>query len=144
MADKFTREKRSSIMSRVKGRDTRPEKIVRSLLHGMGYRFRLNRKDLPGKPDIVLPKYRKIIFVHGCFWHGHPGCRRAGRPAANADFWNSKLDGNAQRDMRVLSELYALHWQVLIVWECQSRNLIGLQKRLLDFMNNEGNITINE
>src|SRR5262245_34234702 len=98
MADRFTAEQRSRNMSRVRGRDTQPEIIVRKLLHRLGYRFRLHRKGLPGKPDIVLPKYRTAIFVHGCFWHGHPGCRRSARPTTNVEFWNRKIDGNVERD----------------------------------------------
>lgn len=96
--DVFSREKRSQIMSRVSGKNTKPELIVRSLLHNMGYRFRLHRKDLPGKPDITLPKYKKNIFVHGCFWHGHLDCPRAKRPATNKKFWNEKLNKNIERD----------------------------------------------
>jgi DNA mismatch endonuclease (patch repair protein) len=97
--DVFSREKRSQIMSRVSGKNTKPELIVRSMLHSMGYRFRLHRSDLPGKPDITLPKYKKIIFVHGCFWHGHQDCQRAKRPTTNKKFWNEKLAKNIERDM---------------------------------------------
>lgn len=121
-------------MSRVKGRDTRPEKLVRSLLHRMGYRFRLHRKDLPGKPDVVLPRHRKIVFVHGCFWHGHEGCRRASRPKSNAEFWNRKIDANIERDVRTQRELESSGWKVLTVWQCETRNVEALRERLETFL----------
>lgn len=127
-------QERSRIMSRVKNRDTAPEKLVRQLLHKMGYRFRLQRKDLPGKPDIVLPKHRKVIFVHGCFWHGHEGCSRGARPTSNVDFWNKKIDKNIGRDINAQAELCELGWQTLVVWQCQTRNLADLQQRLQEFL----------
>ena len=133
MADKFTREERSRIMSKVRGADTTPEIKVRKLLHGMGYRFRLHRKDLPGKPDIVLPKYKTVIFVNGCFWHGCPNCRHAQvRPKDNAEYWNKKLDGNIRRDRENYRALKALGWRVLIVWECETKkkNMPRLSDRL--------------
>jgi len=135
MADTLTVEARSRLMAKVKGRDTKPEKKVRRLLHAMGYRFRLYRKDLPGKPDIVLPRHRKVIFVHGCFWHGHPGCRRASRPTDNAEFWNAKLDANMKRDAVVLQDTRAGGWKPLIVWECETRDLGALEDRLNQFLN---------
>ena len=134
MADKFTPEERSRIMSRVKGRDTKPEKIVRRLLHAMGHRFRLHRKDLPGKPDIALPKHRKVIFVHGCFWHGHSGCPRAARPTSNVEFWNRKIDSNMRRDITAQKELDALGWKHLVVWQCETRDLPLLADRLEQFL----------
>lgn len=115
----MTPEQRSRNMSHVRGRNTKPELTVRRLLHSMGYRFRLHRKDLPGHPDIVLPKYHKVIFVHGCFWHGHEGCRKAARPSTNVDFWNRKLDGNLARDRRVREELTALGWGTIVIWQCE-------------------------
>ncbi len=121
-------------MSRVKGRDTKPEKVVRSLLHRLGYRFRLHRKDLPGKPDIVLPKHRKVIFVHGCFWHGHTGCRRAARPTDNAEFWNIKLDGNMKRDRENLSKLQSTGWDALVVWQCEMKNEADLTEKIQSFL----------
>jgi DNA mismatch endonuclease (patch repair protein) len=124
-------------MSRVKGKDTKPEKLVRSLLHSMGYRFRLHRKDLPGKPDIVLPKHRKVVFVHGCFWHGHDGCPRAARPAANAEFWNRKIDGNIKRDAQKLEELKVAGWQALTIWQCELRNVEALRAKLSKFLKGE-------
>lgn len=98
MTDVFTPEKRSDVMSRIKGRNTKPELVVRSLLHRMGYRFRLHRTDLPGKPDIVLPRYRTVIFVHGCFWHRHKGCRLAYTPKSRMEFWSTKFESNMIRD----------------------------------------------
>jgi DNA mismatch endonuclease, patch repair protein len=121
-------------MSRVKGKDTNPERLVRRLLHRLGYRFRLHRKDLPGKPDIVLPKHRKVIFVHGCFWHGHEGCPRAARPTTNVDFWNKKIDGNIRRDIEAQRALASLQWDALVVWQCQTRDIEHLQRRLIAFL----------
>jgi DNA mismatch endonuclease (patch repair protein) len=134
MSDKFTSEERSRIMSRVKGQNTKPEKVIRSLLHSMGYRFRLHRKDLPGKPDIVLPKHRKVIFVHGCFWHGHENCRRAARPKANAEFWNKKLDSNIARDTNTQAELKKLGWQFLVIWQCEMKDIEKLRQQLAHFL----------
>lgn len=121
-------------MSLIKGRETKPEKLVRSLLHGLGYRFRLHDKNLPGKPDIVLPRHKKVIFVHGCFWHGHKQCKRAKRPATHKEFWNKKIDGNIKRDEKVKRQLKTLGWRVLVVWQCQTRNQEELRKRLEKFM----------
>jgi DNA mismatch endonuclease (patch repair protein) len=122
MADVHSAEQRSYNMSRIRDRDTKPEMIVRSLVHQMGFRFRLHRKDLPGKPDIVLPGHKKIIFVHGCFWHMHR-CRY-GRvvPKTNTEFWLAKRTGNVERDRRNLRQLKAAGWQVLVVWECWTRD----------------------
>lgn len=121
-------------MSRIKGRDTQPEKLVRSLLHRMGYRFRLHRKNLPGKPDIVLPRHRKIIIINGCFWHGHPDCKRSARPATNREFWNEKIDKNVARDARNLEALAELGWAVLVVWQCETKNQHMLTARLRTFL----------
>jgi len=144
MADKFTPLERSQMMTKVKSKDTKPEKKVRSLLHSMGYRFRLHRKDLPGKPDIVLPKFRKVIFVHGCFWHGHPGCRRASRPADNADFWNVKLDSNLRRDAEVIQRIEAAGWKPLVIWQCEIRDTEVLRLRLQRFLVEEAEETVYE
>lgn len=122
-------------MARVKSRDTQPELVVRRLLHRMGYRFRLHRKEIPGRPDIVLPKYRKVIFVHGCFWHGHQGCCRAARPASNSDFWKNKLSGNMERDRKNLSELKKQGWGVLVVWQCELKDAVDLEHKLTVFLN---------
>jgi len=132
--DVFSADQRSEIMSRVKGRNTRPERIVRGLLHAMGFRFRLNAPDLPGRPDIVLPRHRKIVQVHGCFWHGHKGCRRATRPQTNKEFWAAKIKGNKARDTRTERQLRRKGWSVATVWECQTKDLEKLEKRLRRFM----------
>ena len=134
MVDVFSAEKRSQIMASVRGKDTTPEKIVRSALHRLGFRFRLHRTDLPGKPDIVLPRHKKVIFVHGCFWHGHHGCIRSGRPKSNALFWNSKIDSNVERDKRNLLKLKNLGWKILVVWECETKKPNLLEKKLVRFM----------
>ena len=133
MADMFDPAKRSEIMSKVHSHDTTPEIRVRKLLHCMGYRFRLRRRDLPGNPDIVLPKYKTVIFVHGCFWHGCPTCRRAKiRPAENAEYWNKKLDRTLERDRKNIAALKRAGWRVLVVWECETRKkqLENLAKKL--------------
>lgn len=135
--DVFTKEKRSLIMSKVKGKNTKPELIVRSLLHRMGYRFRLHRFDLPGNPDIVLPRYKKAIFIHGCFWHGHKTCSRSKRPSTNTMFWNKKLSNNIRRDIRHLNDLKNLGWEVLVVWECQVKNGDGIKNILEGFIKAE-------
>lgn len=132
--DVFSREKRSKIMSRVSGKNTKPEIAVRSLLHSMGYRFRLHKKDLPGKPDIVLPKHKKIIFVHGCFWHGHEGCSRSKRPTTNQEFWREKLDNNIERDKVVVNDLNHLGWEILTVWSCEVKDTNELKNKLISFL----------
>ena len=119
--DKLTAEKRSSIMSSVRNKNTKPEIYVRSMLHNNGLRFRLHRKDLPGSPDIVLPKFKTAIFVNGCFWHGHD-CPKGRRPASNQDFWNEKLDQNLRRDEVNYMALGGLGWRVIIIWECEVVN----------------------
>lgn len=108
-------------MSRIKGSDTKPELLVRSIVHRLGYRFSLHRRDLPGSPDIVLPKHKKIIFVHGCFWHSHKGCNRSQRPSSNIEFWQHKLEKNIVRDKKNVAELRKKGWAVLILWQCQTR-----------------------
>lgn len=118
MIDKVTPETRSRMMSGIRSKNTRPEKLVRSALFAAGYRFRIHRKDLPGSPDIVLPGKKVAIFVHGCFWHRHGGCKLAKLPSANPDFWRKKLDGNVDRDRKAVEALILLGWRVLTVWEC--------------------------
>jgi DNA mismatch endonuclease (patch repair protein) len=136
MTDRFDRAKRSEIMSHIKGKDTRPERSVRSLLHRMGYRFRLHVGALPGKPDVVLPRHKKVIFVHGCFWHGHTNCKRAARPQSNTGFWNRKIESNIARDRRNRKALWLNGWDVLVVWQCQTKDLASLKERLAEFMGN--------
>lgn len=122
MSDIFSKEKRSLLMSKVRDKNTSPELIVRKWLHKEGYRFRLYRKDLPGKPDIVLPKYKTAIFVHGCFWHRHIGCKKASIPATNVGIWLKKFGENIERDKRKQQELEELGWQVIILWQCEIEN----------------------
>lgn len=117
-------------MRRVKGRDTGPELTVRRLLWDAGYRYRLHRKDLPGKPDIVLPGRRAAVFVHGCFWHGHDCARGARQPKANADYWKAKIARNVDRDARVQAELTDAGWRPLTVWECELKDSGALETRL--------------
>ena len=119
--DKLSPRERSANMSAVKDRNTGPEMRVRKALHAMGYRFRLHRSDLPGKPDIVLPKHRLCIFVHGCFWHRHPGCRRATTPATNTARWLKKFEDNRRRDLKAMEGLLALGWNVFTIWECRTK-----------------------
>ncbi len=130
--DVYSSEKRSQVMARVKSGNTKPELAVRSVLHGMGYRFRLHRKDLPGRPDIVLPKYKTVVFVHGCFWHQHPGCKKATIPKQNAEFWEAKLSRNRERDERNLRELDNMGWKTIVVWECEVRDTEKLIGKLLN------------
>lgn len=122
MTDSLSPEARSALMARIRGQDTTPELTVRRLLHAMGYRFRLHRRDLAGRPDIVLPARRKVIFVHGCFWHGHAGCRLSRMPASRTDYWGPKLIRNRRRDVRNAAALRRDGWSVAIVWECQTRS----------------------
>ena len=130
MVDIVDSATRSRMMSGIRGKNTAPELAIRKYLHSQGFRFRLHVKDLPGKPDIVLPKYRTAIFVHGCFWHQHPGCKDAVMPKSNTKFWAEKLTGNVKRDARNISELVKLGWKCLIVWECETDNTKS-QKQLV-------------
>lgn len=119
--DIYDKNKRSKIMKDVKSCNTQPELYIRKLLHKMGFRFRVNKKSLPGKPDIVLPKYKTIVFVHGCFWHQHENCNKARKPKSNKQFWIKKIKKNIERDERNIKELEDLGWKVIIVWECEIR-----------------------
>ena len=130
MADFMTSEQRSRAMSTVKSKGTTIERHVRSLLHRMGFRYRLHDRKLPGKPDIVLPKYKTVIFVHGCFWHQHPGCSKSKRPVTRAEFWAKKLDDNMRRDESNIRLLESLGWRVIVVWECETRDPEKLANRL--------------
>lgn len=113
--------RRSKMMATIRGKDTKPEMLVRRFLHAQGFRFRLHRADLPGKPDIVLPRLRSCIFVHGCFWHRHPGCRYAVLPKTRPEFWAAKLEGNVERDRQAIEALRNAGWTVFIIWECELR-----------------------
>lgn len=128
--DGLSEERRSWNMSRIRGTDTQPEMRVRKVLHRMGYRFRLHRKDLPGKPDIVLPKYRAVIFVHGCYWHRHPGCKLCYIPRTRRDFWLSKFEATVRRDAQVLNTLATQGWNVVVVWECELQDQQALKIKL--------------
>lgn len=128
-------DQRSALMSRVKGKNTKPEILVRKLLHSVGGRFRLHGKKLPGKPDIVMPGRRLAIFVHGCFWHRHQGCKRSSCPKTRADFWEDKFRKNVARDQRNISDLKRLGWAVEVVWECETVDTRALSKRLKNMLN---------
>lgn len=130
MTDHLTAADRSHLMSRVRQRSTTPECVVRSELHRLGYRFRLHRVELPGTPDIVLPCHRRVVFVHGCFWHGHRGCGRSRRPATNVRFWTAKLDRNIERDSENLERLRRLGWKVTVIWECETKDRAQLRQKL--------------
>lgn len=132
--DIVSRERRSEMMSAIRGKDTKPEMVVRKLVHRLGYRFRLHRRDLPGSPDLVFPGRRKVIFVHGCFWHRHRGCRFAYHPKSNVETWRTKFETNIARDARVRSELVQNGWDVLTIWECETADLELLTNKLTNFL----------
>lgn len=121
-------------MARVRGRNTRPEMTVRRLVHNLGYRYRLHLADLPGKPDLVFGRRRKVIFVHGCFWHQHPGCRRATKPTTNREFWSDKLQRNVDRDAAQLAALEVQGWQALIIWECEIKKRAELAAKICTYL----------
>lgn len=127
---------RSALMARIRARDTRPEMFVRRLLHGHGYRFRLHAKDLPGQPDIVFRGRKKTIFVHGCFWHHHEGCKKAFMPKTRVDYWKPKLEMNRKRDVASASALEEMGWKVMVVWECEisTEDPSELLERLVSFL----------
>jgi DNA mismatch endonuclease, patch repair protein len=132
--DIFNKAKRSWIMSHVKSKDTKPEILIRSIVHRLGFRFRKYQSDLPGKPDIVLAKHRKVIFIHGCFWHGHKKCSRSSRPQSNKSFWIEKLDKNIERDKKNKRDLESQNWKVLIIWTCETKNILKLQNKIVNFL----------
>jgi len=134
MTDVHTHEVRSYNMSRIKSRDTKPELLIRSLVHRLGYRFRLHRKDLPGKPDLVFPERKKVIFVHGCYWHVHDCPFGAVKPATNAFFWSEKRNGNVLRDKLNEAKLATLGWEALTIWECEIKNTTSVAKRIKKFL----------
>lgn len=125
---------RRAIMRANKGKNTKPEILVRKLLHRMGYRFRLHRRDLPGTPDIALPGRRKIVQVHGCFWHQHEGCRLARVPVTRREFWEAKFNRNKARDARDLAKAQAEGWSTLVIWECEVKDIDSLKPRLVGFL----------
>lgn len=127
-------ETRSRIMRAVKGKDTTPEMVVRRLVHSMGYRYRLHRRDLPGKPDMAFPRLRKIIFIHGCFWHGHDCARGARMPKANREYWQKKISRNASRDASSIAALQSQGWRVAVIWECELKDMAQIRGRLVKFL----------
>ena len=134
MTDTLLPEERSRRMSLVRSANTKPEMVVRRLVFGMGYRYRLHCRDLPGKPDLVFRSRRAVVFVHGCFWHRHQGCALARLPKSRVDFWTTKLEGNRERDARKIAELEKVGWRILVVWECELMDLEALAPRLRRFL----------
>ncbi len=132
--DPLTPEQRSRTMRAVKSKDTTPEWVVRRLVHGMGFRYRLHVRSLPGQPDLVFPGRKKVIFVNGCFWHGHRGCPNATVPASRPDYWLAKLQKNRTRDVRNVRALRDDGWDVMVVWECETRDMKRLTARLTTFL----------
>jgi len=134
MADRLSPEHRSWLMGQVRGRNTSPEIAVRKAAHGLGYRFRLHRKDLPGTPDLVFPRLRKVIFVHGCFWHRHRNCRLASFPKTRQEFWEAKFRRNVERDEQAVADLERLGWDVKVIWQCDTTKTGLLEKQIAEFL----------
>lgn len=132
MVDRLTVERRSWLMARVRGKHTKPEMAVRRAAHALGLRFRLHRKDLPGRPDIVFPRHRVAVFVHGCFWHRHPGCRLASTPKTRTEFWQAKFDANVARDAAMDQALRDARWRIVTIWECETRKDELVRMRLAE------------
>lgn len=130
IVDTFSTEQRSKMMSKIASKNTIPEMIVRKSLHSRGFRYRLHDNKLPGKPDLVLPKYKTVIFVHGCFWHAHEGCKFYRMPKSNTDYWKKKIENNISRDIKNRKALQELGWNVIVVWECELKN--NAEKRCSD------------
>lgn len=135
--DKLSPERRSANMSRIRSKDSVPEMVVRRLAFSLGFRFRLHRADLPGKPDLVFPGLKKVIFVHGCFWHQHQACREGRPPRSNPGYWHTKLGRNVLRDAESRAKLEASGWECLVIWECQTADAATLQRTLQDFLASE-------
>tara|TARA_Y100001933_G_scaffold36717_1_gene31806 strand:+ start:166 stop:588 length:423 start_codon:yes stop_codon:yes gene_type:complete len=127
-------EQRSRNMSAIKSKNTKPEITVRKLLHSMGYRFRIHSKHLPGSPDIVLPKYKTVIFVHGCFWHRHENCKYTSTPKTRKEFWENKFNSNKKRDKKIQKEIIDLGWKFIIIWECQASDIKSLEEKIKDYL----------
>ncbi len=132
--DTLSPKERSERMGRVHNKDTKPEMRVRRLVHSLGYRYRLHYNGLPGRPDLVFPERKKVIFVHGCFWHRHEGCSRCRMPKSRLEFWRPKLEKNRLRDLKNLTELHELGWETLVVWECETEEAAGLPGRIMNFL----------
>ena len=135
--DKLTPDARSALMAKVRSKNTAPEIRVRKAAHAMGIRFRLGRRDLPGSPDLVFPRHRLAVFVHGCFWHRHPDCRRASMPATRSDFWEVKFDKNVLRDRAAVSALHDQGWKTLVIWECETKSQTQIQCALREAIDRE-------
>ena len=138
MTDRLTSQKRSWNMSRIRSRDTSPELAVRKVLYRMGYRYRLHSAVVPGKPDIVLTKFKSVIFVHGCFWHRHPGCKFAYTPKSREEFWTNKFEANVRRDEVVKKQLSESGWRYLTIWECETKNSETIENMLRGFLGENG------
>ena len=134
MTDTVSSGKRSEIMSRIRGRDTKPELIVRRIAHRLGFRFRLHRKDLPGTPDIVFPRHLAVVMVHGCFWHRHSGCKYASSPKTHVRYWENKFKGNIVRDKRSEMALRDLGWRVMVIWECETKDHEAVAARISSYL----------
>lgn len=132
MVDRISKETRSRIMRSVKSKNTKPELFIRRVLTKLGYRYRLHCRDIPGKPDIIFTKRRKVVFVHGCFWHGHEGCSRG--IMADSEFWKRKITSNIERDKTVLLKLAQDNWEFLVIWECELKDMTSITARLIDFL----------
>ena len=132
--DRLSKQRRSEIMGRIRGKNTSPELAVRSLIHKLGYRYKLYSKDLPGRPDMVFVRQKKVIFVHGCFWHGHKGCPKGKLPKSNLDYWKPKLKRNKKRDSQNQQMLESERWKVLTVWQCEVKNKENLRNRVTEFL----------
>ena len=128
-------DQRSRNMSAIKSKNTKPEIAVRKMLHALGYRFRLHRKDLPGSPDIVLPKYKTVIFVHGCFWHRHENCKYASTPKTRKEFWESKFKANVKRDKEIQEKIKNIGWQSVVIWECEIKSTKQIKQKFLELKN---------
>jgi DNA mismatch endonuclease, patch repair protein len=134
MADTVDQSIRSQIMASVRQKHTKPELIVRRCLHRLGFRFRVQRRDLPGSPDVVLPKHRTAIFVHGCFWHQHKGCKKARKPTSNTDYWDNKFKDNVRRDKKKIAKLKKLGWNAVVIWECETKDQTKLERLLYELI----------
>ncbi|MGC2164247.1 MAG: DNA mismatch endonuclease Vsr [Silvibacterium sp.] len=134
MTDSITTERRSDNMRKIRSKDTKPELQIRKLLFGLGYRFTLHRKDLPGEPDIVFTGRKRVIFIHGCFWHQHQDCREGRVPGSRQEYWIPKLKNNISRDQKHVVELQKLGWKVLVIWECQVTNIDRAEDMMLKFL----------
>ena len=137
MVDKFSKQKRSEIMSHIKSKNTKPEMTVRKIIYSLGYRYRLHRKDLPGKPDLAFINKKKVIFINGCFWHGHSGCKKSALPDTNYEFWNDKIKNNVNRDTLNYKRLEDMGWKYLVIWQCEIKkdNIENIKSNIIHFLN---------